>query len=93
MRYAAVDDVAALPYLHASVGYKFGSKFRIDLGGDGMVLPEDWMVDAGITLTWQFHPRWELLGGYQFYDREISTQEIRNRVAYDIPFLAVASSW
>ena len=57
------------------------------------LLPEDYMVDVGVNLTWRFHPRWELTGGYQFYARDISTSELTNKIDYNVPFAAFTHLW
>jgi membrane-associated phospholipid phosphatase len=89
----SVEDIAALPFIHANLGYRFVDTFWVTFGGDGTVLPEDYMVDVGVNLTWRFHPRWELTGGYQFYARDISTSELTNKIDYNVPFAAFTHLW
>jgi hypothetical protein len=90
---SAVEDLALLPFLHFNAGYKLWNTGTLRVGGDGLYLANDWMVDAGVLLSWQLHPRWELSTGYRIYRREITTDELLNRVEYHAPSLSVSRSW
>jgi hypothetical protein len=90
---ATVEDVAFMPFIHANVGFKFSDVVWVDVGGDWISLPDDLNVDLGGILTWQFHPRWEVMAGYHYFARQVSTQELLNRVEYHAPHMAVATLW
>jgi membrane-associated phospholipid phosphatase len=90
---AAVKDIVLLPLAHVIINYNFSDKLSLIIGGDGIVLPNEWMVDTGIYLNYMLDQNWDITAGYQFYDREIDNADLKNRVKYDIPFLAVAYSW
>ena len=51
------------------------------------------MLNGTALLSCQIDPRWEMVAGYQFYDREIDNSELRNRVSYDLLMLGFAHSW
>jgi hypothetical protein len=90
---ASVEDVALLPYLTASLGYRVVPELLVGVQGDATALSDDWMLDLAAVVQWRFHPRWKVQGGYQYYAREIATSQIYNKVGYNVPFLAVAASW
>ena len=78
----SIEDTALLPFLHVNGGYELSDTITLLAGGDGLYLSDDWMVDAGVLLQWQVHPRWELAGGYRIYRRQIATSKLFNRVEY-----------
>jgi hypothetical protein len=57
------------------------------------LLPDDRLVDTGIYVNFSLTQQWGFAAGYRFYDREISTSELTNRVAYDIPHLSANYTW
>ena len=90
---ASVKDVVLLPFAHAIINYNFSNKLSLIIGDDGIVLPEEWMMDTGIYLNYRLDQNWDINVGYQFYSREINTADLINEVKYDIPHFAVAYSW
>ena len=53
----------------------------------------DEMFNGTALIRYQIDPRWEMTAGYQFYDRDIDSRELRNRVNYDLLMLGFAHSW
>lgn len=90
---SSIEDVALVPYAHYSIGYLFGEHWALSSGGALSKLSNDWLVDTGIYVDYLLNRHWGLRVGYQFYDREISTDELFNRVSYNIPHVSVNYSW
>ena len=81
------------PYLHGAVGFDITRDLSVVVAADGLSLSNDWMLDAGAYLNYRFSDRWDATAGWQYYGRDIETDEITNRVRYDMPHLAIAYSW
>ena len=91
--HSKVNDTTALPMGNAAAAYMFNDNIGLALMVDGIVLPDDWMLDAGLFLEYHFSEQWDVTAGYQYYAREIDTSQLVNKINYNIPYLAVAYSW
>jgi hypothetical protein len=88
-----VDDAVILPYVHAQASYSFFRRWSLSAGVAWMEFQSDRMLNGTALVSCQIDPRWEMVAGYQFYDREIDNSELRNRVSYDLLMLGFAHSW
>ena len=91
--FATVQDWVLLPYLSASVGYQITPKWLIALSADGIYLSDDSMLDAVGYVNYKISDRWDFSLGYRYYERDIETSELTNRVIYTGPYGAIAFSW
>jgi membrane-associated phospholipid phosphatase len=91
---ATVEDFTVLPYLHGDLGWKFLRKWNVHVRGNGTILSsDDWMIDVDGSLGFDLNPKWAFEAGYRYYDREISTDEIKNAVQYHMPFVSIGHQW
>ena len=89
-----VHDDVILPFLHGSVGYEITEEWEVIFAGDGTYFDSDYMLDTALSLKYHITDRWDASVGYQFYGREIDTDELKNEVEYDVaPYFAVGYSW
>lgn len=90
---SSLNDIVALPIGHLAAGYSFTPRWGISLVTEGTYLSTDWMVDSALVGEYRHSAHWTWKLGYQFYDREIETDELRNRVAFNVPYASVRYSW
>ena len=90
---AGVEDTALVPYLAGNVGYSFTEKLSASVVADGVSLSDDWFLDIAAFLNYRVSHHWDFSAGYMIYARDIETSEIKNKVAYQVPYLAVAFRW
>lgn len=91
--YSEAKDNTILPIASGTLGYRLTPKLSVSLDIDGTYLPSDYMVDAVIALKYQINRQWDFSLGYEYYNREIDTDALVNKVIYNIPYIAVAHSW
>jgi hypothetical protein len=90
---ARADDSVLLPYIHATLGYAFSERFEGVFDMEGLSLSSDWMLDTVFMLNYNMGYQWTAHAGYRYYGRRIETDDLRNEVAYNIPYLAISYSW
>jgi len=88
-----VDDLVILPYAHVRASYTLFKRWSLVADVDWMEFQSDKMLNGAAGVLWQVDPRWQILAGYQFYDRDIQTDTLANRVSYDMLILGFAHSW
>jgi len=58
-----------------------------------MIISSDKLLDFGIGANWQFNDYWRAWIGYRFYDKDISTHKLTNRVSYDTLVVGVSHTF
>lgn len=92
-QYQEIKDNTILPIATATLGYQLTPKTSVNMDVDGTYLSSDYMLDAIIAIKYQINRQWDFSLGYEYYNREIDTDDIINKVVYNIPYIAVAYSW
>ncbi len=90
---ASQRSVALLPTLNAGLAWEFLSGFRVEAWAEGGHLPSGWLADVRFRGTWTFHPRWTAGVGFRSYSRELTTDELRNRADFSVPFGVLEYGW
>lgn len=80
---AEVKDFAFLPLARFYIGYHFSEHFELYIDVEGMVISSDKLVDSGIGFNWSIDYHRAAWVGYRFYDKDISTDKLTNRVSYN----------
>lgn len=79
-----VEANLILPVLRLGVGYQFAEDFSIRADLDGIVTPEDTMVEATVGVRYDISPRWEAELYAGFASRDYETSELKNKYDYAI---------
>ena len=82
-----------LPVVHGAVDYKLTPKWTLSLLADGMSLSSDSYFDAVAAINYRLSHHWDASLGYEYYNRDIDTDELKNHTILQIPFIAVAYRW
>jgi hypothetical protein len=90
---AKVEDLAVLPYVHGSISYNITNRLAAVVEAEGIYLPEDRLFDGRFFLNYRISNHWDVTVGYQLFAREIDTSDLDNKVAYNVPYFAIAYSW
>jgi lipopolysaccharide assembly outer membrane protein LptD (OstA) len=89
-----VHDNVVLPTVHGAVGYEITPEWQAILAGEFTYLSSDWMADATLSLKYQISDHWDASLGYQYYTREIDTDDMYNEVEFDVaPYFTVGYAW
>ena len=89
-----VHDDVVLPTVNMAVGYEITPRWQAILGGEFGYLSSDWMADTTLALQYRINDHWDASMGYQYYARDIDTDEIYNEVEYDVvPYFTVGYAW
>ena len=72
---ARADDDAVLPYVHATLGYRFANRFEGILDMEGLSRSSDWMVDTVVMLNCRMGYQWTASAGYRYHGRKIRTSD------------------
>jgi hypothetical protein len=89
-----VHDNVVLPTVHGAVGYEITPEWQAILAGEFAYLSSDWMADATLSLKYQISDHWDASLGYQYYTREIDTDDMYNEVEFDVaPYFTVGYAW
>jgi len=91
--FARVRGDVFLPFVSAVITCHIKPNLSLSLEAEGMSLSEDSSLNAGAFINYRISNRWDFTAGYSYFARKIDTPDIRNDVAYQAPFLAVAYSW
>ncbi|MCZ6671762.1 MAG: hypothetical protein O7C75_02370, partial [Verrucomicrobia bacterium] len=86
-------NFVVLPLAGINAEYAFTNLLRLGINAAGIHLSSDKVLDAGAAIWFHFDRHWEAAVGYQFYGQEIDTEEVFNRMNYDIVYLAVAHTF
>jgi membrane-associated phospholipid phosphatase len=81
--YAEVKDFVMLPLARLYLSYHFTDHFELYIDAEGMALSNDRLIDSGIGFNWFINPHWSAWVGYRFYDKDIVTDDLYNRVSYN----------
>jgi hypothetical protein len=84
-----IEDFVVLPIVHLHLGVKLGRRFKIFAEGDVVELDRDRYIDAAAILRYQAGTRWDLGIGYRYFERDIDTDEMRNKHQRDQGIIAV----
>jgi hypothetical protein len=84
-----IEDFVVLPIVQLHLGVKLGRRFKIFAEGDVVELDRDRYIDAAAILRYQAGTRWDLGIGYRYFERDIDTDEMRNKHQRDQGIIAV----
>lgn len=90
---ALVDDQTFYPFLGLTLERLFSRKFGLEIGGEGMVLSDEWILDMGVSFIWKPVRAWDLSLGYEYFSRQIDTDVFYNKVSYHTPFISITRYW
>jgi len=91
--YAEVKDFVVLPLARLYLSYHFTEHFELYIDAEGMQISTDRLVDSGIGFNWFINPHWSAWIGYRFYDKDITTDDLFNRVSYNALVLGVGHTF
>jgi membrane-associated phospholipid phosphatase len=80
---AQVKDFVMLPLARLYFSYHFSDHFELYIDAEGMALSNDRLIDSGIGFNWFINHHWAAWTGYRFYDKDITTDDLYNRVSYN----------
>jgi hypothetical protein len=90
---ASVTDKALLPLLHGSISYNFTPQWSAGAQSEGIHLEDDFLLDFLVYVNYRINDHWDVTAGYNYYYRQIDTSDLKNKVVYHIPYLALSYSW
>lgn len=90
---AQVKDFIMLPLARLYLSYHFSEHFELYIDAEGMALSNDRLVDSGIGFNWFINHHWASWVGYRFYDKDITTNDLFNRVSYNAVVLGVGHTF
>jgi outer membrane scaffolding protein for murein synthesis (MipA/OmpV family) len=76
-----------------SVSYNFTPQWSAGVTTEGIYLDQDYLLDALISVNYRINDHWDITAGYNYYNRQVDTSELKNTVIYNVPYFAVAYSW
>ncbi len=82
-----------LPLARLYLSYHFSEHFELYIDAEGMQISTDRLVDSGIGFNWFIDHHWLAWVGYRFYDKDISTDKLNNRVSYNALVLGVGHTF
>lgn len=88
-----VDDWGVALAPNVTLGVRLPHNFVLTADATGLAVSDDKWFEAGVRLTYQLSPNWELGGGYRRYEFRQDTNQLYNDVKYDAWQLAVAHRW
>ncbi len=90
---AQVKDFVMLPLARLYLSYHFSEHFELYIDAEGMQISTDRLVDSGIGFNWFIDHHWSTWAGYRFYDKDISTDDLFNRVSYNAMVFGVGHTF
>jgi hypothetical protein len=75
------------------LSYHFSEHFELYIDAEGMQISTDRLVDSGIGFNWFIDHHWSAWVGYRFYDKDISTDDLFNRVSYNAMVFGVGHTF
>jgi membrane-associated phospholipid phosphatase len=88
-----VSGWGILPFGAAEVLYRLNKRFSAQLNASGVTTGTNWMMEAGLFLSYWLGDNWDLTLGYQYLGRDIHVPELTNLVDYNIPYISISYSW
>jgi len=88
-----VEDLVILPFGHLKMSYTLYKSWSLAGELGWMDYKDDSMFNGAIFAQWQIDPRWEMIAGYQFYNRDVRTEKLANNVSYDLLMVGFGHSW
>jgi len=90
---AEVKDFVIMPLIRLYAGYRFSEQFELSFDIEGMQFTSDRLVDLGFMFNWNISRQWKAWIGYRFYDKDITTEDLFNRVSYNALGLGVGHTF
>jgi hypothetical protein len=88
-----VSGWGILPFAAAEVIYRLNRRFSGQINASGFMTEENWMMEAGLFLSYWLGDNWDLTLGYQYFGRDLRVSELTNLVDYNIPYISISYSW
>ncbi len=90
---ARADDNVVLPVLHALGRYPLSQNWDIVGELNAMYLSNDQYTNSSLSLRYTIDRHWDASFGYLYYNRDIETSTLKNRVTYDVAMISLGYSF
>ena len=88
----ATSDVW-IPLINAALGYQCSQRISLTADLTGLSIGDQKQLDANISLGYRVNKYWDTGIGYGIYDHETDTNELKNKIKYNVLMLYVGYSF